>query len=374
MLLSKISELISYQKFVDVSVTNNLNLKQISKILIDWYQINMRALPWRETNDSYKIWVSEVMLQQTRVAQSLNYYLKFIDKFPTVNVLAESSENEVLKAWQGLGYYSRARNLHEGAKSVVALHNAKLPETYKEIITIKGIGEYTAAAILSIAYNKPYAVVDGNIYRVLSRLFAIDTPIDTTEGKKFFAKLAQNTLDCSRPAMHNQAIMEFGALHCTPTQPLCESCPLQHLCIAKQLNMQTELPVKSKKVKVRNRYFHYFHVKYRGHTYLSKREGDDIWKGLYEFPLIETSKDMELIDLMATDLFNAMFKDAEIVTHSVSNTIKHILSHQHIYAKFYVVEVVKTGSFLTEAYLKIDENDLSLYPISRLIHRYLESK
>lgn len=353
---------------------NSRNQKEISRILIDWYQENMRSLPWRESNDSYKIWVSEVILQQTRVAQGLNYYLKFIEKFPTVYALAESSEQEVLKLWQGLGYYSRARNLHAGAKSVVSLHNGKLPNIYKDILSIEGIGVYTAAAVLSIAYNKPYAVVDGNVYRVLSRLFAIDTPIDVSDGKKQFAKLADSLLDEDRPGMHNQAVMEFGALCCTPSQPLCETCPLEHLCEANYINMQLEFPVKSKKVKVRNRFLHYFYMKNQGHTYLNKRVGDDIWRNMYEFPLIETEKDIDLSDLMVTDSFKTMFKDAEIVIQSESNKIKHVLTHQHIYAKFYVVEVLKSDLFLTNSYLKINESDLSLYPISRLINRYLEDK
>ena len=353
---------------------NNLKQNDISSILINWYESNMRALPWRETNNSYKIWVSEVILQQTRVAQGLNYYLQFIDKFPNVHVLAESSEEEVLKVWQGLGYYTRARNLHAGAKSVVALHRGKLPDTYREILTIKGIGEYTAAAILSIAFNKAYAVVDGNVYRVLSRLFAIEVPIDSSTGKKHFAKIADSLIDRTRPGLYNQSIMEFGALHCTPSQPKCQSCPLLHLCEAEKLNMQSEFPVKSKKVKVRDRYFHYFVIKYMGYTYLNRRIGDDIWKNMYEFPLIETSKDMELSDLMNTDSFKKMFTDAEIVIHSVSNKIKHILTHQHIYAKFYTIEITKSDLFLADAYLKVKENDLSIYPISRLIHRYLEHK
>ena len=357
-----------------MNIVNKFEKRDISKILIDWYQDNMRNLPWRETTDPYKIWVSEIILQQTRVAQGLEYYLQFVKTFPTVYALAESSEKEVLKAWQGLGYYSRARYLHEGAKSVVTLYDGKLPETYKDIIAIKGIGEYTAAAVLSIAHNKPYAVVDGNVYRVLSRLFAIDTPIDTTAGKKRFAKLADELLDKSRPGKHNQAVMEFGALCCTPAQPLCQSCPLQHLCEAKQLNMQFEFPVKSKKVKVRNRYFHYFDIKHKGYTYLNKRVKDDIWKNMYEFPLIETSKDEELSDLMSKDSLKAIFKDAEIVVHSVSNRIRHILSHQHIYAKFYVIEVVKSDLFLADPFIRIKQSDVSLYPISRLIHRYLEDK
>ncbi len=352
----------------------DLKQKNISALLIDWYEINMRTLPWRETSDSYKIWISEVILQQTRVAQGLDYYVQFVEKFPSVNVLAESSENEVLKAWQGLGYYSRARNLHKGAMNVVKSYDGKLPETYKEIISIEGIGEYTAAAILSIAYNKPYAVVDGNVYRVLSRLFAIYIPTDTSAGKKHFANLAQNILDASRPGMHNQAIMEFGALCCTPSQPLCESCPLQFLCEAHQLNMHSEFPVKKNKVKVRNRYFHYFYIKDKDYTYLNKRLGDDIWKNMYEFPLVETANDIGLSDLMVTDAFKAIFGTDTITINSISKQIKHVLTHQHIYAKFYVVDAAKSDSFLGDLFLKTHTSEIPLYPISRLIHKYLEHK
>ena len=353
-------------------VVSDLKQKDISGLLIEWYDENRRSLPWRNTNDPYKIWVSEVILQQTRVAQGINYYLQFIKNFPTVNILATCTEEEILKAWQGLGYYSRARNLHQGAKTVVALYNSKLPTTYKEIISIKGIGEYTAAAILSIAYNKPYAVVDGNVYRVLSRLFAIDTPIDTSAGKKQFAKLAQELIDISNPGKYNQAIMELGALQCAPTQPLCDSCPLQHLCVAKQLNMQSEFPVKSKKVKVRNRFFNYFQIEYKSYTYLNKRTGKDIWKNMYEFPLIETEQDISLSDLLNSDSFKGLFGDAEITIRLSTKHSKHVLTHQHIYANFYIVEVEKSDIFLTDNFKKIKKDDISLYPISRLIHRYLE--
>lgn len=355
-------------------VVSDLKQKEISSLLIEWYIENKRNLPWRNTSDSYKIWVSEVILQQTRVAQGLNYYLQFIEKFPTVDVLATCTEEEVLKAWQGLGYYSRARNLHKGAKSVVALFDSKLPSTYKEIISISGIGEYTAAAILSIAYNRPYAVVDGNVYRVLSRLFAIDTPIDSTVGKKQFAKLAQDLIDISNPGKYNQAIMELGALQCSPVKPLCDSCPLQNLCAARQLDMQTEFPVKSKKVKVRNRYFHYFQIEYNGFTYLNKRIAKDIWKNMYEFPLIETEQNISLSELLITDSFKGLFGNADITIYSSAKQFKHILTHQHIYANFYVVKIEKPDSFLTDNYKKIQKDDISLYPISRLIHRYLEQR
>lgn len=353
-------------------MVNDINRKEISRLLIEWYELNKRSLPWRETNDSYRIWVSEVILQQTRVAQGLNYYLSFIEKFPTVEALAASSENEVLKAWQGLGYYSRARNLHEAAKAVVNLYDSKLPNTHKEILSLKGIGDYTAAAILSIAYNKGYAVVDGNVFRVLSRLFAIETPIDSSVGKKQFSNLAQELLDKDNPGMHNQAIMEFGALHCTPVQPLCDSCQLLHLCAAKQINMQLEFPIKSKKIKVKNRYFHYFQIEYNGYTYLDKRLGDDIWKNMYEFPLIETEQATALSDLLATSSFKELFGNNEITIRSVTKQIKHVLTHQHIYANFYVIEIQKSDGFLTKKFMRIEKDDISLFPISRLIHRYLE--
>ena len=356
---------------------NKLNISKpivISQQLIRWYDENNRNLPWRETIDSYKIWISEVILQQTRVAQGLNYYLRFIERFPTVDALAEASEDDVLKAWQGLGYYTRARNLHKGAKMVVQLYDSKLPQTYEEILSIRGIGEYTAAAILSIAYNKVYAVVDGNVYRVLSRLFAIDSPIDSSVGKKQFSELAQDLIDSSNPGKYNQAIMEFGALHCTPSQPLCDSCPLEHLCMAKKLNMQTEFPVKSKKVKVRNRYFHYFQIEYNGFTYLNKRVENDIWMNMYEFPLIETAEDASLSELMQIDSFKTLFGGANITFHSGTKQFKHILTHQHIYANFYVAEVSKMNAYLDSNFLKIEKDDVSLYPISRLIHKYLEQK
>ncbi len=359
---------------MDANVLSESKRRDLNQRLIGWYEKNNRNLPWRETNDSYKIWVSEVILQQTRVAQGLDYYLRFIERFPTVKILAESSEKEVLKAWQGLGYYTRARNLHKGAKEVVELHDGILPETYKEIISIRGIGVYTAAAILSIAYNKPYAVVDGNVYRVLSRLFAIETPIDSSIGKKQFSKLAQQLLDVSNPGKYNQAIMEFGALHCTPSKPLCESCPLEHLCISRKLNMQLDLPVKSKKVKVRSRYFHYFQIEYNGFTYLNKRHENDIWKNMYEFPLIETDEDTTLTELMKSHYFSSLFGNAEIIIQPNQKQIKHILTHQHIYANFYTVKATKLNENLFADFVKLKVDNISLYPISRLIHRYLEQK
>ena len=345
---------------------------EISKLLINWYEINKRSLPWRETNDPYKIWISEIVLQQTRVAQGLDYYFRFIKRFPSVESLAESSQEEVLKEWQGLGYYSRARNLHSAAKTVVSMFNGVIPNTHKEVISLKGIGEYTAAAILSIAYNKPYAVVDGNVNRVLSRLFAIDTPIDTSFGKKQFAKLAKDLLDIECPGTHNQALMEFGALHCTPTQPGCKSCPIGHLCVAKQINKQAHFPVKDKKTKITKRHFHYFRIVDNEYTFLNKRVENDIWKNMYDFPLIETDKDMTFVDLSETSAFKALFNDSDASFFINQMQVKHVLTHQHIYASFHEVTVTKTASSFQNNFLKVKNEDVHKYPISRLIHRYLE--
>lgn len=353
---------------------NNHRQSEISHLLIRWYNENKRDLPWRETNDPYKIWVSEIILQQTRVTQGLNYYLRFIEKFPSVKVLAESSEKDVLKMWQGLGYYSRARNMHAAAKTIVSNYNNKIPDIYKEIISLKGIGEYTAAAVLSVAYNKPYAVVDGNVYRVLSRLFAIETPIDSTDGKKQFAKLAQDLLDLDNPGKYNQAIMDFGAMQCTPAMPLCHSCPMQHLCVGHKLNMQSKFPVKQNRTKIRKRYFHYFYIEFEGSIYLNKRKNNDIWKNMYEFPLIETDKHMNLRKLMKTSTFSTFFSDAEATFHQVQKPQKHLLSHQHIYANFYEVEMTKRNANLENNFLRINASDINNFPISRLIHRYLERR
>lgn len=255
-----------------------------SEKLIAWYAENKRELPWRDTTDPYIIWISEIILQQTRVAQGYDYFLRFIHRFPNVTALAEAPEDEVMKCWQGLGYYSRARNLHAAAKSM----NGVFPATYEEVRALKGVGDYTAAAICSSAYGMPYAVVDGNVYRVLSRYFGIDTPVDSTEGKKLFAALADEMMDKSQPAVYNQAIMDFGAIQCTPQSPNCLFCPLVDSCSALKEGTITKLPVKQHKTKTTNRYFNYIYVRVGACTYLHKRTEDDIWKNLFEFPLIET--------------------------------------------------------------------------------------
>ena len=257
-----------------------------SGTLLDWYAENKRDLPWRNTTDPYLIWISEIILQQTRVAQGYEYFLRFIKRFPDVVSLAAASEDEVMKYWQGLGYYSRARNLHAAAKSM----KGTFPKTYAEVRALKGVGDYTAAAICSFAYDMPYAAVDGNVYRVLSRYFGIDVPIDSTEGKKTFTALAGEVLDKSRPADYNQAIMDFGAVQCTPQSPNCLFCPLSGSCRALSEGKVQQLPVKQHRTKTTNRYFNYIYVRMGAHTLIHKRTEDDIWKNLFELPLIETAE------------------------------------------------------------------------------------
>lgn len=263
----------------------------LSKQLIFWYLQNKRELPWRKTKDPYRVWLSEIMLQQTRVAQGLPYFLKFTEAFPTVFDLAKAEESEVLKLWQGLGYYSRARNLHFTAKYISEELEGVFPKSYKELLQLKGVGDYTASAIASICYDESFAVVDGNVYRVLSRYFGVATSINSTKGIKEFKELAQTVIDETQPGVYNQAIMDFGALHCKPQNPLCDECPLAESCVALANNSVKELPVKEKKIKIKKRYFNYLvPVTEDNQTVLEERVGKGIWQGLYQFPLVETKK------------------------------------------------------------------------------------
>ena len=259
-------------------------------LLIDgWYRQNKRDLPWRTTRDPYFIWLSEIILQQTRVDQGMNYYLKFTRNYPTIRHLAEASEQEVLNDWQGLGYYSRARNLHQTAKYIHKELNSSFPESYEKIIKLKGIGPYTAAAIASFAFDEGVAAVDGNVYRVLSRIFDIDLPIDSTQGKKAFQELANSLIPTKNPGDFNQGMMEFGAMQCTPVNPKCEHCPFSERCLAKMHNTIAARPVKAKKTAVRNRYFYYFIFRETDRICIQKRTQKDIWQHLFEFPLLETA-------------------------------------------------------------------------------------
>jgi A/G-specific adenine glycosylase len=255
--------------------------------LFAWFAQNSRPLPWKGERDPYKIWLSEIILQQTRVEQGLPYYQKFVERYPTVRHLADAPEDEVMKLWEGLGYYSRARNLHHTAKLIAAEPGGNFPATYAGIRALKGVGDYTAAAIASFAFNLPHAVLDGNVFRVLARYFGVETPTDTTLAKKEFAALAQELLDPARPGDYNQALMDFGATHCTPQQPKCPACLLRPHCVAFQQNKVAELPLKSKRLVKKDRFFVYLVVRHKGDTFVRKRSRKDIWQNLWEFPLLE---------------------------------------------------------------------------------------
>lgn len=337
--------------------------------LLEWYADHRRDLPWRNTTDPYRIWISEIILQQTRVAQGYDYFLRFVHRFPNVEALAAASEDEVMKYWQGLGYYSRARNLHAAARSM----NGSFPTTYEGVRALKGVGDYTAAAICSIAYGMPCAVVDGNVYRVLARYFGIDTPIDGTDGKKLFAALAAEMLDVKRPADYNQAIMDFGAVQCTPQSPACLLCPLADGCQALREGKVEQLPVKLHKTKTLDRYFNYIYVRAGAYTYINKRTGNDIWKNLYEFPLLETEQPLDEENVLSRlKEKNFLVEEEQPLSMSlVSKNVKHVLSHRIIYANFYELYLPEeTKSFGN--FLRIRVEDLDSYAVSRLIHAFLE--
>lgn len=341
-----------------------------SKRLLKWYKINKRDLPWRRINDPYKIWLSEVILQQTQVVQGLAYYLKFIKHYPNVKLLAKAPSDEVMKHWQGLGYYSRARNLHETAKLVADKHKGVFPKTYDEIRKLKGVGDYTAAAIASLAYDLPHAVVDGNVYRVLSRVFGIDLAIDSGEGKKYFQKLADELLSKKEAANYNQAIMEFGALYCRPANPDCEACIFNDKCVAFQKQIVNQLPFKSKKTKVRDRYFNYVVFRYKDDLYINKRTKKDIWQDLYEFYLIETHKKQKS-ELILKQL-SRITPIKNLVLKSVSHEYKHVLSHQNLHTIFYSIQLKTPLS--TKLLKKVNIASIHKYAFPRLIEKYLKDE
>jgi len=318
------------------------NTTFFTKNLILWYLQNGRSLPWRETHDPYHIWLSEIMLQQTRVAQGLPYYLKFVEHFPTVYDLAAASEEEVLKLWQGLGYYSRARNLHFTAKHIVTERNGDFPNNYQDLLALKGVGDYTASAIASICFNEPAAVVDGNVYRVLSRVFGIDTPINSSKGIKEFKALAQLLIDEKQPGTYNQAIMEFGARYCVPQNPNCDNCIFSGNCQAHANKKVDSLPVKINKTKIKKHYFQYI-IPISGDqkTILEQRRGKGIWENLYQFPLVESASEVDakgLKDIAAFKNVSEKLKITNLVRYN-SKPILHKLSHKYLYTTFWIAQV-----------------------------------
>ena len=341
-------------------------MEPVSDILLSWFAREGRDLPWRRTRDPYRIWLSEVILQQTRVAQGLEYYLRFTERFPDIAALAAAPEDEVLKLWQGLGYYSRARNLHAAARQVMSRFGGVFPATYGEVRALPGVGDYTAAAVCSIVYDAPCAVLDGNVYRVLARLFDIGIPIDTTAGKRTFAELAQSQLDMRCPGRYNQAVMDFGALQCTPAQPGCADCPLAARCLALAAGTVAERPVKQAKTKVRDRWFNYLHVTCGGQTLLHRRGGGDIWQGLYEFPLIETDKAADFAELAATAAFRELLGNGRWHLRRSVTMPGHQLSHQLLHAVFHRIECDAMPAFPS-----VETAALGGYALPRLIDRYL---
>jgi A/G-specific adenine glycosylase len=343
--------------------------KWFQKRLQRWYEKNKRDLPWRKETDPYKIWISEIILQQTQVQQGLAYYERFIKKFPSVKNLASAGEDEVLKLWQGLGYYSRARNLHAAAKSVVKEYNGVFPTEYESILKLKGIGTYTASAIASFAFDKPHAVVDGNVYRVLSRLFGIKEAIDSSAGKRVFQQTADELIDKKDPALHNQAIMEFGSQYCKPVAPQCSLCIFSDKCFALAHNLVAQLPIKEKKNRVTERFFSYLLVADKqGKILINKREEKDIWRGLYEFSLLETQALCEPQHLLKKSEIKKVAGNNFDLLH-VSDPYKHVLSHQHLHTRFYVIR--KRGMH-DGSTLSVPPGRLTKYAFPRLIEKFME--
>ena len=344
-------------------------MSDFSSILLDWYAAHKRELPWRETTDPYRIWISEIILQQTRVAQGYEYYRRFVERFPDVASLAGADEDEVMKYWQGLGYYSRARNLHAAARSM----NGVFPATYEGVRALKGVGDYTAAAICSIAYGMPYAVVDGNVYRVLARYLGVDVPIDSTQGKKMFAALAQEMLDKRRPALYNQAIMDFGAIQCTPQSPSCLFCPLADSCSALARGEVGRLPVKQHKTKTTDRFFTYLYIRMGDRMLMRKRTADDIWRNLYELPLIETECRLSQDELLQHPaLKKELGEDSpSCEVRPLQLGVKHVLSHQVIHADFYEMLLPESSEAFAGC-LRVGIQEWDRYAVPRLIHLFLE--
>lgn len=349
---------------------------EITPRLMNWYLQNHRDLPWRNTRDPYKIWLSEVILQQTRINQGTDYYLKFVENYPTVNHLANAAEDEVLKLWQGLGYYSRARNLHKAAKIIQKDFRGEFPRIIDQIKNLPGIGNYTAAAISSIAFGEPFPAIDGNVLRVISRLFAVEEPIDSSNGKKKVEQVLQLLIDRQNPGVFNQAVMEFGATWCKPQNPDCPNCIFAAECMAFSGKIVDILPVKAKKPGQKVRYFYYLNIHIVNENnrliYLKKRSESDIWKGLYDFPLIETSEEVKMDALINHPLWLEIFSDATPVIKKVSGNITHILTHQKIITQFIETEIETPLS--NKAFVAVKSEMINKYPVSRLIEKYWQNE
>ncbi len=351
-----------------------IDLMDFKRLLKEWYVQNARVLPWRETTDPYLIWVSEVILQQTKVVQGMAYYYRFTEVFPTVKHLARANEDEVLKLWQGLGYYSRARNMLASAKHIVNELNGQFPQTYNDLLKLKGVGEYSAGAIASFAFKQPVPAIDGNVYRIIARIFGVfDSPF-TSSGKAVFRSMVEELMDFSAPDEFNQALLDFGALQCIPRNPNCNGCPFAAYCYAYINNVISVLPVKAKKGKVRNRFFSYLLIRDGYFTYIAKRNANDIWRSLYEFPLIESDMQLSVEELQKTNEWLSLFGDDVPTVLYVSSPVKHLLSHQVIWAQFIVVRILQPASALQDGYKKVLTASINRYSIPTLIDNFLAAE
>ncbi|BDC97892.1 A/G-specific adenine glycosylase [Persicobacter psychrovividus] len=341
--------------------------------IVRWYKKNLRPLPWRATNDPYRIWLSEVILQQTRVEQGQPYYEQFTTEHPNIQSLAEESEEKVLRLWQGLGYYSRARNLHKCAKAVVNLHAGHFPNNYKELIKLPGIGPYTAAAIASFAFNEQIACVDGNVYRLLSRYFGIEDDIASGKGQKVFFEKAQSLIPADQPADFNQATMEMGAMICTPKKPRCEQCPVQQGCYAFEHQAQGRLPVKIKKLKIKNRYLNYSVFQFEQRIIMNRRPEKGIWAGLYDFPLHESKLSLDSFEPLL-EAYPALNPN-DWLLGNISSEYKHILTHQKLFVTFFSFNCKNKAAYeaLKQA-LKAEEynlEEIEELPKPKIIDQFL---
>lgn len=341
--------------------------------LLDWnLHHNSRTMPWKGIKDPYRIWLSEIILQQTRVEQGLPYYERFISAYPTIQDLAAAPDEAVFRLWQGLGYYARCKNMLAAARQVVQTYSGRFPDTYEQIQSLKGIGPYTAAAIASFAFNSHHAVLDGNVFRVLSRYFGIDTPVDSTAGKKEFAALAQDLLPTSQSAVYNQSIMDFGAVVCKPQQPLCTQCPLAKKCVAHRQQIVALLPVKSKKLVIRKRYFYYIVLDYKGQVFIRKRTGNDIWQNLHEFILLETPAPMTAEELQSTPAFKDLLHKVVYTVQGISPAFKQQLTHQTIHSQFLLLSASKQPAIAE--YMAVPNKRLNNYAFPKTITDFLENK
>ncbi|HEY8937950.1 MAG TPA: A/G-specific adenine glycosylase [Cyclobacteriaceae bacterium] len=351
-----------------------MDKRYFSEKVVEWYLQHQRNLPWRGSNNAYYIWLSEIILQQTRVNQGLPYYLRFVETFPTVNDLAAAPEQKVLRLWQGLGYYTRARNLHKCAKEIVKSYDGKFPGSFEKLKTLPGIGDYTAAAIASMAFQESVAVVDGNVFRVLSRIFGIDKPINSPDGKKHFTDLANELIGKDRPDLHNQAVMEFGALYCTPKSPACDGCIFVSSCFAFKNELQSVLPVKIKSKAARKRYFYYFAFQKGNSILMKKRAQKDIWHGLYDFYLVEKEKPGKLESLFLDDNLLKKLKIKSDHINKTSTVYKHVLSHQIIQAKFILLSVDKPIQVKESGLKYFTRKQIAELPKPVLISSFLEDE